>query len=149
MNNNGKGNIIFILLIPVFIICVLVIVDTIISYTQTKTYKEVTERIIKEVVENEELTYEDYYDEIKRSYERRGYKTERLVVEADEYKIYVENEHVYFGLFTSVGKQGEEVEFTFFNIEYLTFKLKKNSKTFIKLEATLDENNKLEFEYIK
>jgi len=149
MDNKGKGNIVYILLIPVFLILFLIITDTVISYTQTKTYKEVTERVIEEVRTNENITYDDYYIEIKKAYERRGYNTERLVVEANEYEVYVENEHVYFGLFTSLGKRGQEEEVTFFGIEYLTFKLKKNSKTFVKVKAKYNNEDKLEFEYIK
>jgi len=149
MNNNGKGNAFYILLIPIFVIAAVIVTDTVISYTQNKTYKEVTERIINEVSNNEELGYDDYENEIKKAYERRGYKTVRLVVEASEEKIYVENEHSYFGLLTSFKENGEEFEFSIFNIEYLTFKLKKNSKIFVKVNATYDEDNKLVFEYTK
>ena len=149
MNKNGKGNIIFIILIPVFLILTVIIVDTIIGYTQTKTYKEVTERIIKEVMNEEDINYDEYYNEIKKRYDRRGYKTDRLVVEADSFKVYVENEHVYFGLLTSFSNKGEDIEIRLLGIEYLTFKLKKNSKTVIKVEAKYNYEDELQFEYVE
>lgn len=150
MNKSGKGHIFFILLIPVFIIAALIVVDTIIGMTENKKYRHDTEEIIKEVYNDKKIPYNKYYDEIKKRYERKGYKTERLVVEANDYRIYVENEHVYFGLFTSLSKRGEEVEFTFFNIEYLTFRLKKNSKLFLKVEAKKAyDSEELEFVYSK
>ena len=148
MNNKGKGNALFVLLIPIFIVVVIIIADTVMSYGQTKTYKELTEKIIKDVT-NMDIEPSEFPKEIKRAYERYGYETDRLVVDVDDYRLYLENEHVYFGLLTSLGKRGEEVEFKLFNIEYLTFKLKKNSKTFIKVEVTEDENNELKFEYLK
>ena len=40
MNKNGKSNILFIILIPFFLILALIIVDTIISYSENKTYKK-------------------------------------------------------------------------------------------------------------
>ena len=145
----SSGGIITLLLIPVFLLLVLVIIDTIVGYTQNKTFKEVTERVIEEVVSNEDITVEDYKDEIKRVYERRGYKTDGLVVEATEDRIYVENDMMYFGIFSSLKKHGEEMYYSLFGIEQLTFKLKKGSKAFVRVEATFDENNELVFEYLK
>jgi len=149
MNNKGKGNALFVLLIPVFFMIALVIIDTVVSYTQSKTYKEVTERVIKEVVSMEDIEYDDYYLEIKKAYERRGYETDRLVVNASENEIIVENEHLYFGVFTSLGNKGQEEEIAIFGIEFLTFNLRKNSKTIVNVEARYDNNNELIFEYIK
>lgn len=145
----SSGGIITLLLIPVFLVLILVIIDTIVGYTQNKTFKEVTERVIEEVVSNEDIAVEDYSAEIKRVYERRGYKTDGLVVDATEDKIYVENDMMYFGIFTSLKKYGEEIYIPLFGIEQLTFKLKKGSKAFVRVEATFDENNELVFEYLK
>lgn len=149
MNNSGKGNGLMILLIPVFLIVILIITDTVISYSQNKSYKRVTEEVIEEVLSNENITVEQYKDEIKRVYERRNYSTVGLYVEADEDRLYVENEHLYFGLFTSFKKHGEDIEVKLLGIEYLTFRLKKASKTFVKVEVTYDEDGELIYEYLK
>lgn len=149
MNNSGKGNGLMILLIPVFLIAILIVTDTVISYSQNKSFKNVTEEVIEEVVNNENVTVEQYKDEIKRVYERRGYSTVGLYVEADEDRIYVENDYLYFGLFTSFKKYGEDIEVKLFGIEYFTFRLKKASKTFVKVEVTYDEDGELIYEYLK
>ena len=146
MNKNGKGGIIFIILIPIFLILALIIVDTFISYMENKKFKSITESIITETMNRNDLYYDDYYDNIKRSYERNNYDTDMLLVEANDYELYVENEHNYFGLFTSLKnytyKQGE------IKIFGVTFKVKRNSKLFIKVTAK-DDNGKIEFFYTK
>ncbi len=147
MNNKGKGNALFILLIPLFIFLALVISDTVLRFSEEKRFKSDTEEIINEVMDNEEIDYKDYYKEIKKLYERKKYKTDMLVVEADQYNIHVENEDVFFGLFTSLSKTGEEFEVKIFNIDYLTFKLKKNSRFMLKVDVKNDLNGKRVFEY--
>ena len=149
MNSSGKGNALMILLIPVFLVVILLVTDTVISYSQNKSFKRVTEEVIEEVVNNKDITLDEYKSEIKRVYERRGYKTDGLVVEAEEDRLYVENDHLYFGLFTSFKSYGEDIEIKLFGIEHLTFRLKKASKTFVKVEVTFDENNELVYEYLK
>ena len=146
MNKYGKGSGIFILLVPIFVIATLIIGDTLISYNQDKQFKRLTEDIIEDVANNEELYYDDYYDEIKRLYESHGYETEMLFVDVDNYKIYVENEHKYYGIFSSIfGSEKEELVKLFGVID---FKVKKGSKIVLKVEATFDENNELNFKYI-
>ena len=105
-----------------------------------------TENIIKEVVNNDDLYYEEYYEEIKRLYELNNYETDRLIVEADDYSILVENEHAYYGVFSSIFGNGEEEIVKLFGI--IDFKAKKGSKTIVKVEATYSEDNEIEFEYI-
>lgn len=147
MNNKGKGNALFIVLIPLFIFLTLVILDTVFRFCEEKRFKSDTEEIINEVMDNEEIDYKDYYKEIKKLYERKKYKTDMLVVEADQYNVHVENEGVFFGLFTSLSKTGEEFEVKIFNIDYLTFKLKKNSRFMLKVDVKNDLNGKRVFEY--
>lgn len=147
MNKNGSGNVIFILLIPIFIIVTLIVLDTAVSYNQSKNYKTLTENIIKEVASNEDIYYEDYYKEIKRIYEYKGYETDMLVVDANEYKIYVENEHLYHGIFSSLFGTGKEEIVKLFGL--LDFKLKKSSKTTLKVEARYNQDDELEFEYVE
>ena len=147
MNNKGKGNALFIVLIPLFIFLTLVILDTVFRFCEEKRFKSDTEEIINEVMDNEEIDYKDYYKEIKKLYERKKYKTDMLVVEADQYNVHVENEGVFFCLFTSLSKTGEEFEVKIFNIDYLTFKLKKNSRFMLKVDVKNDLNGKRVFEY--
>ena len=69
MNNKGKSNIIFIILIPLFIVIALLIVDTVNSYSENNRYKHITENIIKDTI-NSDLDSTEYYDEIKFTYEK-------------------------------------------------------------------------------
>lgn len=149
MNKYGKGNVIFIILIPVFMVISLIVIDTVLSYNQEKAFKKVTEKVISETVSDNYLDYDEYYERMKRLYELYGYETEMLLVDANEYQIYVENEHLYVGIFSSLFGSGKEEIVKLFGI--LDFKLKKGSKVSLKVEARLDEenDNKLEFEYIK
>lgn len=147
MNKYGKGGAIFIVLIPIILIITLVVVDTIISYTTTKTYQKITENILTEIITNHEIEIEDYNDEIKRAYERKGYETDMLVVEANSYDVYVENEHSYFGLFSSLSNnKGDKGEIKILGV---TFKVKKNSVTRLKVTAKYNYEDELEFEYTK
>lgn len=146
MNNNGKSNFILILLIPIFFIITLIIVDTFVSYLTNKNYKRVTENIIREVMENEDLDYEEYYDEIKRLYKINNYDTDMLAVSADEYKVTVDNEHKYFGIISSItNRSGEDAKVNILGVE---FNVKKGSKISISVEAKYDYNNELVFEYV-
>ncbi len=147
MDKYGKGGTIFIVLIPVILIITLVVVDTIINFTTTKAYQKVTENILNEVMNNPEIDVEDYSEEIKRSYERKGYETDMLVIEANSYDVYVENEHKYFNLFSSlINKNGEDGEIKILGV---TFKGKKNSVARLKVTATYNYEDELEFEYTK
>lgn len=147
MNKNGKGGVIFIILIPLILIATLIIVDTIISYTTTKTYKKVTENILTEIINNPEIDVSEYSEEIKKSYERKGYKTDMLVVEANSYDVYLENEHEYFNLFSSLSKnRGCEGKIKILGV---TFKVKKNSVTRLKVTASYNYEDELIFEYTK
>ena len=147
MNKNGKSNIIFVLLIPIFFIATIIVIDTIISYNTNKTYKLVTESIIKNVMENENLDYEEYYDEIKRLYELRNYETNMLTVNANEYEVIVSNEHIYFGLISSLtNPNGEDAKINILGVEFF---VKKGSKTSINVEASYDYNDELVFEYVE
>ena len=145
MNKFGKGNGLFIIFIPLFIVFTLVVLDTIINYTNEKKYKSITESIIKEVY-NSDVDYDEYYNEIKRLYEYNGYETDMLVVDADDYMVYIENEHSYIGIFSSIFGTGKEELVKLFGL--IDFKLKKGSKTIIKLETTFDDDN-LRFEYVE
>ena len=147
MNKYGKGSIVFVILIPIFIILSLVIVDTFVSYMENKKFKSTTEKIITDTMNNSDIYYDEYFDEIKKAYERNNYETDLLVVDANDYEVYVENEHNYFGLFTSLknhaSKQGE------IKIFGVVFKAKKNSKSFVKVTAKYNSDGNIEFFYTK
>ena len=147
MNKNGKGGTIFIVLIPLILIVTLIIVDTLVSFTTKKNYEKVTESILTEIMTNGEIYVEDYSDEIKRAYERKGYETDMLVVEANSYDVYLENEHEYFNLFSSLSnKRGDDGEIKILGV---TFKVKKNSVARLKVTATYDYEGNIVFEYTK
>ena len=147
MNNSGKGNIIFVILIPLFVILGLIIIDTIIGYNQENNYKKFSENVIKDVINNENISFEEYYDEIKRIYEFNGYETDNLVVDASDYMVYVENEHLYYGVFSSLFGNGKEELVKLFGL--IDFKLKKSSRVFVKIEASYNYNDELEFKYVE
>lgn len=147
MNNNGKSNIIFLILIPVFFIVALIIMDTFISYSENKRYKSVTEDIISEVMNNDKLDHEEYYNEIKRLYELNNYETDMLVVDANSYSVNIDNEHRYFGLFSSLtNRSGEDTIVKILGIE---FNAKKSSKIRINIEARRNSYDEIEFNYIE
>lgn len=147
MNKNGKGGTIFIVLIPLILIVTLIIVDTLVSFTTKKNYEKVTESILTEIMTNGEVYVEDYSDEIKRAYERKGYETDMLVVEANSYDVYLENEHEYFNLFSSLSnKRGDDGEIKILGV---TFKVKKNSVAKLKVTASYDYEGNIVFEYTK
>ena len=70
-----------------------------------------------------------------------------LVVEANSYSVYVENEHKYFGLLSSLRNSINEKQQV--KLLGITFNLRKNSKAFVKVTAKYDYNNNLTFEYDK
>lgn len=147
MKNNGKSNIIFLILIPIILIATLIIIDTLISYGANKKFKNDTETIIKDVLTNDELNYDEYYDEIKRLYEKKNYDIDQLVVESNDYNFYLENEYNYFNLFSSLKNTKNKKEYV--TILGFTFKAKRNSKAFIKVNANYDNMGKIIFTYTK
>lgn len=147
MKNNGKSNIIFLILIPFILIATLIIIDTLISYGVNKKFKNDTETIIKDVLTNDELNYDEYYDEIKRLYEKKNYDIDQLVVESNDYNFYLENEYNYFNLFSSLKNTKNKKEYV--TILGFTFKAKRNSKAFIKVNANYDNMGKIIFTYTK
>ena len=143
MNKLGKSDIKFILLIPFILLATLIVVDTLISYSENKRFKTITEEIIKGTMEDDNIEYSEYYDEIKKQYERNDYDTDMLVVEANSYSVYVENEHKYFGLLSSLRNSINEKQQV--KLLGITFNLRKNSKAFVKVTAKYDYNNNFNF----
>ena len=167
MNNRGAGKAKLILLIPILIILLLLIVDT--NYLENKMIKKDTESIISEVMNDEELYYDDYYKAIKIMYEQKNYDTDNLLVDGNENEIYVENEQSYFGLFTSLKTYNyitEDVKILGINFKVIKsikkinqkygeinifgvkFKVRRGSKAFVKVTARRVDD-KVEFDYTK
>lgn len=147
MNSSGKSSASFLALIPLFFVISLIVIDTLFSYVENKRFKNLTENIIKEVMANEDIDIEDYNEEIKKSYERNGYETDMLVVEANDYDVYIENEHNYFGIFSAFrNTKSEESKIKILGI---TFKVRKNSVARIKVRASFNYSDELNFEYTK
>lgn len=147
MNKSGKSSSLLIFLIPLFFIVALVIADTLISYIQNKNLKNVTEKIIQEVISDEEIEIDEYKYEIKRRYEMNNIDVDSLIVDADEYEVLVVNEHRYFGLFSSLTSKA--VPETEISILGATFKVKKSSVAIINVKARTNSDNEIEFEYSK
>lgn len=146
MNNDGKINILFVL-IPVFLIVTLILVDTLISFSENKTFRVVTEDIIKSTLEDDNIDSSEYLNEIKRKYSEKNYDTEMLVVNEEGNGIYLENENKYFGLLSSLKTSKSKKEKV--DIFGITFNLRKNSKSIIKVKAYHDYDDNLKFDYVK
>jgi len=146
MNNNGKSNIIFIILIPLFFILSLFIVDTFVSYNQNRKYKAITENIVKDVMSNDKLYEDEYYKKIKRLYEINGYETDSLIVDANENSIRIDNEHSYFGIISSLTNKGKKTKVKFLGIE---FNANKSSRLFISVEAKYNYDGELEIIFLE
>lgn len=146
MNNDGKINILFVL-IPVFLIVTLILVDTLISFSENKTFRVVTEDIIKSTLEDDNIDSNEYLNEIKRKYSEKNYDTEMLVVNEEGNGIYLENENKYFGLLSSLKTSKSKKEKV--DIFGITFNLRKNSKSIIKVKAYYDYDDNLKFDYVK
>lgn len=146
MNNDGKINILFVL-IPVFLIVTLILVDTLISFSENKTFRVVTEDIIKSTLEDDNIDSSEYLNEIKRKYSEKNYDTEMLVVNEEGNGIYLENENKYFGLLSSLKTSKSKKEKV--DIFGITFNLRKNSKSIIKVKAYYDYDDNLKFDYVK
>ena len=147
MNNNGKSNIIFLILIPLFFIISIIIVDTFVSFSQNKKFKKTTENIINDVMTNDEIYEEEYYSEIKRLYELNNYETDSLVVNYDGYSLRIDNEHSYFGIISSLTNRNGEDDII--NILGIEFKVKKSSKVILSVEARYNYDNELEINYLE
>jgi len=147
MNNNGKSNIIFLILIPLFFIISIIIVDTFVSFSQNKKFKKTTENIINDVMTNDEIYEDEYYSEIKRLYELNNYETDSLVVNYDGYSLRIDNEHSYFGIISSLTNRNGEDDII--NILGIEFKVKKSSKVILSVEARYNYDNELEINYLE
>lgn len=149
LNKMGSAKVAFLLFIPFFLIFGAIATDTGISIYQNKKLRNDTEEIITQVVERTDLNYTDYESEIKRLYERYNYKTDVLVVMADDTKVYVSNERKYSGIFSSMfykSKVENQVEKKLFGVP---FRISQNSKALIKIEAKYENNKVISFEEVE
>ena len=169
MNNKGFSKTRILLVIPIFLILLLLILDTFISSLETNRLRNTTMNIVKDAMDSD-ISYDEYYDFIKRQYELKKYDTDMLLVEANNYTVYVENEYRYFGLFSSLKTYNyitEEVNVLGFKINVIKslkkveqkygeisilgvkFKVKRGSKAIVKLRAKRNYDDEIEFEFEK
>lgn len=142
---NNKSSVVFLMLIPFFFIGTLIVFDTIFNYVENKKFKNITETIIRDIITNDDIDKDEYYEEIKKGYERNNYETDMLIVDVGYKDIYLENEHEYFGVFSSLfGRKGTEVDVEIFGI---TFRVKKSSVARINVTASENYDGELEFLY--
>lgn len=146
MNNKGKS-IVNIILIPIIFIISIIILDTYINFIQNKKFKMVTKDIIVAVMENKEISIDDYDEQLKRLYELNNYETDSLVVDANEYSVKVSNEHVYFGIISSL--TNKSIKDDIVNILGIDFKVKKSSKAMVEVEAKYNYDNEIEINFIE
>lgn len=148
LNKNGKGSAAYLLLVPLILVIGAIVIDTIINYSQEKKYKLITETIVKDIITQEDISEDEYEATIKKFYERNGYKTENMVVEIKgNGKMYLENEHHYSGILTSIFSENKNsVEKVLFGVRV---KLAENSKVFLKINIDYTDKNDIKFEYLK
>ena len=168
MNNKGASKVRLILIIPILLLILLLILDTFINYLENKSIKKDTESILTEVLESDELEPEDYEYAIKTLLEKKKYDTDCLLIEIRRNEVYVENEHSYFGLFSSLRSYNvntDEIKILGIKFKYITgfkkinhkygeinilgvkFKVKRASKAFVRVTAKKNREGKVEFDY--
>ena len=145
MNNDGKGLIAFIF-IPVIAIIAFLLADVFISYLENNRFKSATEDILKEVMLDDSISSDEYYEAIKYRYNKKSFNTDNLFVEVKNDIVYLENDTYFFGLLSSLkninGKTGK------IKILKNEFNVNMNSKAIIKVSAERD-NDEIIFSYSK
>jgi hypothetical protein len=112
MNNKGQSGVVFIILIPVFLLILAFVFDNLMVIEENTRFKATTKTIITEMLTN---SYSDYPKEIKKMYEKNKYETDSLEVKYDDGKLTVFNIHEYdsfFGRILGYKKYQSEVNFT-------------------------------------
>lgn len=94
----GKGSV-FYILIPIFIVIVAFIYDNVLIVVNNKSYRSVSESIIKESLT---YSYKDINSLVKDGYEKKKLETDQLYVSYDEGVLYVYNSHNYPSFFGRV-----------------------------------------------
>ena len=70
-----------------------------------------------------------------------------LVVNANDYRVSVDNEFSYFGVISSLtNRSGEDTKIEILGVE---FNVKKSSKTTLSVEAKYNYDDELVFEYVE
>ena len=108
LNKNGKGAV-FIILIPIIFVIAAFLYDNFMMVSNNKTYREVTESIIKDVFE---YNYDDKEYQIRKAYEEYKYDTSQLAVNYEDGVLTLYNVHTYpafFGLILGVKSYRTEV----------------------------------------
>lgn len=112
MNNKGQSGAIFIIVIPLVLLILAVIYDNVMQVVAQNRYKDVTNTIIKDVLEN---SYADKEQIVKDLYEKNKYETTQLDVKWENDVLTIYNVHVFpsfFGYVVGVKTYRTEVYVT-------------------------------------
>lgn len=96
MDNKGQSTVIFIILIPIFLLVLAFIFDNALIIVQNTRYKSVTKTIINDMLSN---SYSDYPKFVKEMYEKNGYETDSLDVKYENNYLIIYNDHSYQSFF--------------------------------------------------
>lgn len=137
MDRKGQAALIFIILIPVFMVLAAIIIDTGINMYYEKKLKNITEDVVTNLLENEkleDLNTEDQEELIKKAkkiYEDNKINTESLYIEFTYgERIILSNTHTYYSFMNSLFNKGNG-----------------NRQIFIEVEAYKDSQSKIVIEY--
>lgn len=140
MDRKGQAALVLIILIPVFMVLAAIIIDTGINMYYDKKLKNVTEDVVTNLLENENIKEidsenEEQIEEIikkaKKIYEDNKINTESLYIEfAYGERIILSNTHIYYSFMNSLFNKGNG-----------------NRQIFIEVEAYKDSKGEIVIEY--
>lgn len=108
MGKKGQTSLIFIILIPVFMIIAALVIDTGVAMYYEKKQKNVAEEVITNLLESD-LTEEEYYNRAKNIFEKNDIDTEFLSIDTIGGRITLYNSDVHYSflgtLFKSINHQ--------------------------------------------
>ena len=130
MNNKGQSTIIFVILIPIFIIFAVLIADTAINIYNDKKLKNITEEVLTDILENN-VSEEKIESRARIIYEENDIDTEYLNIEiSSDKKIKIYNSTLYYSVINSIFKNGTR-------------------QSVVRAVGYLDSNNNVIVEFIK
>lgn len=137
MDKKGQSAVIFIILIPVFLIITAIVVDMGINSYNEKKLKNVTEDVLEVLVESEKLEVEELKKSAVRIYEDNDIGCEYLYIEVlYDNKIKISNNYVYYSFMNSLFNRGNGNRQI--NVEAIGYK--DNDKLVIEFEGEDYEN---------
>lgn len=130
MDRKGQSTVIFIILIPVFIIITTLIVDTGINMYNEKKLKNVTEDVLTNLLESD-LSEDKYYNRAKNIYETNDIDTDFLSINVTyDNRIELYNSTIYYSFLGTLLNRG-------------------NHQTVVEAEGYKNENGEIVIKFIK